>query len=421
MPYIDAALAFAITMLVVAMIVQQLIIFPLRPFRRQQLINSLRDFFSNHLEPVITKRVDDLAAQLGGQLDDAMRKDLQASQARLKQSQEHMAEMRKNLIAKLNRDMVAVPGVDHADRQANNQAKKPTEIGNSVTHQNLRGEAIIRVSADEIVGLIRRSNTGKEIEAALGDKADELFDELKVRYDEVRNVYRGFLRQNARLAAILVGTLFALAFNINTFTLLSVYISSDAARVAVIEQMGTIQAQVQADCTTEAAVNAPEGSPLFEKCSSIPSMQAQVSLLQNTMPMGWSDEDVQIFKLAFGAAEHRAKVEAKVLAGEAANVAVKLGWITPSSEPTVTSPETQAPQDALKQQVWNAIWYWLLGCLATGLLAGLGTPFWYDTVQRIATFRGKVLSTSARQERSGSQPGGQPTTQPNAPQTPTTP
>ncbi len=187
MPFLDAALAFALTMLVVSTIVSQIVrvLRNTAKLRNTELQNMLAEFVEGELQPVVTRELKRLERQVSqevtGQLSEALGK-LQMS------------------------DLF-----------------KPDELAR-----------LVDVSTEEIQERLKRSSLGQELLTELGDKAQMVFDELGRRYELVGDRFTQSFRENSRLWATGVALILAVVLNIDSIFLADSYVRNQSLRQEVI-------------------------------------------------------------------------------------------------------------------------------------------------------------------------------------------
>lgn len=325
MPYVDAALAFALSMLAIAILVNRFVMYAVSGPKKEQAAKAIRAFAEKELLSLYNRQKVRIEKRLGHSLDGAVESSLADLRQRLKDAPG------------------TTPTVPAGDGS------------NALQNTNIHGQAIVSVTAEELVGLIKKTAFGQALIQSAKDEADAFFDELGERYDAFRNMFRAQVRKSARLWSIGLGILVALVFNINTFTLLSVYISDPDARAAVFAKQVEINAMAEADLLKSCGPLAPDKVDECMKNVTLTyaDLQKQVGALGNTIPMGWKGSSLKEFISEFG------------------------------------------------NEIKTRTLYFLLGCALTGWLAGLGTPFWYDTVKKVTNFTQTVRST-VKSETSGS-------------------
>ena len=138
MPYLDAALAFALTMLVVATLVTQIVrvLKNTANVRRKGLEDMLKEYFKSEFEPVVQRELNRLTTTVSAQVFTDL----------------------NNVLKKFDASL---------------QINKAVE------------EKLVDMSTDELTERLKRSDLGLKLLADLGDKAQAVFDELGKRYEVV--------------------------------------------------------------------------------------------------------------------------------------------------------------------------------------------------------------------------------------------
>jgi hypothetical protein len=195
MPYLDAALAFALTMLAVSTLVTQIV----RLFRntaklrRQGLQDMLKDFFSNELQPVIQRELNRLKLTVGDQVVNGI----------------------KETLAKFD---------------ASPQLTKAVE------------EKLTDMTTEEIAERLKRTELGQRLLTDLGDKAQAVFDELGKRYEAAGRRATESFRSKSRWWSLGVGVIVAFALNIDSIFIANTYMKNEGMRQAVIAQKDSLEA-----------------------------------------------------------------------------------------------------------------------------------------------------------------------------------
>jgi hypothetical protein len=295
MPYLDAALAFAMTMLAVATLVTQIVRlgYAISNFRFDQLKAMLADYFTSELMPVIEREL----LRLNKKLTTAAIADV------------------KKFAGKLETDL---PFTDAELKE------------------------LAEVSKEELVEQLKRSDFGKKLIDELKDEADTVFAELEKRYEAIEKKFTLSFRQNARVWATVIALILAFALNIDSIFIANTYISNEGMRQAVIAQKDSLE----------------EGyTTLAEK---LETEQEKTEITREEFEQAFADtqEQLDIFTSA----------------------GFPIGWsYYPHSG---LNAEPSNDYDARANPLGFITWF--AGCILTGLLAGLGGPFWYDVVAGIS-------------------------------------
>jgi hypothetical protein len=187
MPILDAALAFALTMLVVATVVTQIVRFMRNTakLRNDELHKMLTEYFSKELKPVVQREVN---------------------------------KLKKNIS-----DDVAEELVKTADKLNTSELFEKEEL-----------TKLIEVSTDKLTERLKESEFGQTLLTKLGDQAQATFDKLGRRYEVVGDKFTDTFRKKSRLWATCVALVLALVFNIDSIHILNSYIRNEGMRQIVI-------------------------------------------------------------------------------------------------------------------------------------------------------------------------------------------
>lgn len=189
MPVLDAAFAFALTMLVVATAVTQIVRFlqHTAKLRSAELQKMLKEYFSKEFQPVV---------------------------------QRELSRVKKKIKTKETSAVIAsAEGLVQAGLFDQNELK-----------------ALVDVSTEELKERLKRSSFGQELLKKLGDEAKAVFDELGRRYEIVGDKFTESFRNHARKWATGIALVLALAVNIDSIFILRSYIGDENMRQQVIAQ-----------------------------------------------------------------------------------------------------------------------------------------------------------------------------------------
>jgi len=194
MPILDAALAFALTMLVVSTVITALVGFlqTLAKTRRNVMKEMLEEYYKKELQPVILRET----IRLKGVIDDAT------------------AAKLKELAGEVNTSKL------FTDKEIKN---------------------LVEASTSEITERLKRSDLGTKLLTDVKTEADSVFNELGERYEAIGDKFTASFRKNSRWWASAVALVLALALNIDSIFILDSYIKNQGLRNAVIAQRDTIE------------------------------------------------------------------------------------------------------------------------------------------------------------------------------------
>lgn len=329
MPLLDAALAFSLTMLVVATIVTQLVEIVQRIFglRRRDLQKLITEFGDQELLPVLDRELQRLvAAGVTGASAIADKLAKESATTTMTAKTRAFDSASKPLQSELRKLLgLTSPNPPSPSAKAKALSVSPEKEKEEQTKR-------VHISTKELIEGLKKSDIGQEIYAKLGDKAQAVFDAVGQRYEEVGEKFTATFRANARRIGTGVAFALALALNLDSVHLLKSYISNPQLRESTIAQMPEITKRLN-ELELAAKEQANPDDAVKNLRDSIGALKADVrELKSSTFPIG------------------------------------------PSQYPYL--PYSREPPPS-----WTVGLLWFMGIAMTGLLAGLGSPFWYDVVR----------------------------------------
>ena len=291
MPILDAALAFALTMLVIATTVTTLVslIQSALKVRRNVMKEMLDEYYQQELAPVI------------------------------------------------ERELIRIKG--GVDEKTGTQFKKlvaETKLFSDVELENL-----VEATTSEITERLKRSKLGAELMTKLKDKADAVFDAFGERYEAVGLKFTNSFRNTSRWWATGIAFLLALVINIDAFFIMDSYIQNQGLREAIIAQRDTFEQDYK------------DAQQLFDS--------QKDTITKEEFEAAFTDSQGQIDTLT--------------------SVGLPIGWSYFPHAGLMNPKSEEFTSKAGDPQAWV---FWVIGILLTSGLAGLGGPFWYDTVSGIS-------------------------------------
>jgi hypothetical protein len=250
MPLLDAALAFALTMMLVATavtlatnVVLQTPAWLGRYFKklvasRQELFDQMIDEFVRKEMPKIATEARPLAGAVGG--DDW--KDLQPVC-------NHLA------------DQITAPAPDGTE---------PVHLSNA-----------------DLLEMIRRTPAGQAFLAAVGDRVGDVLAEIERRFAAVERRYTERFRANARRIATAVALVLAVALNIDAVNILGAYVGNPSLSAAVAAR--SEQALADYDARVKTLTAGGEGEQLKDMQKRQEDLRNQLDRLHaGSLPFGWT-------------------------------------------------------------------------------------------------------------------------------------
>jgi hypothetical protein len=201
MPILDAALAFALTMLAVATLVTQTVNLG-RSFlkvRQSNMRRMLEQYFREELGPVVERELKRLSGRVDPQVGDSLRASASAA--------------------------AVVDAFPDAGQLAH-------------------------VSTEELIERLKRTSLGSEVLEKAKEEAGAIFNELGTRWEALGNRYTESFRTDSRKVATIVALFLAAVLNIDSWFILDSYLTHRHLAASVTAQLDEIVADADAALAT---------------------------------------------------------------------------------------------------------------------------------------------------------------------------
>ena len=243
MPLLDAALAFAITMLAVATVVTKMV----------EFLHWLLQNGPALLAAFLKKWLGERATLFKQMVDEFVQKDL----ARIAAEELHMDEAQ------------ARAAVVDAVQQ--------------IKQRFPDGEKLIHMSNTALLEELKLTELGKRL-AALNERSVLVFNEISRRYANIEKKYTTIFRQNARKVATIVALVLAVAFNIDCVNIVETYLHNPTLSATI----AATSDKAVADYAAQTA--GKPGAPTVEELrKQYEARQKNLSDLNSAgFPFGWS-------------------------------------------------------------------------------------------------------------------------------------
>jgi hypothetical protein len=263
----------------------------------------------------------------------------------------------------------------------------------------------------------------------------KVLDWLTDHFTEVGVVATESFRRRSSVRTILIGLFLAFVVNVDAFNLLNTYMSSEEARLSVIEQQEEILAmQVQTDAGAQPVVFTADEyqsritsaietiDSVSSAIDSLPESEAKEALVNLQDALSQTQSDLEIASSAAGELEGAIAETHRIAASLVDRFPV--GWDTypncssNSRDLRCLSLDLDEQKLAAEEHKWwgavrlvfkaDAAGFvkWFLGVLITGLMVGLGAPFWVQVVDRIVAVRKVVTDAGGSGQSESGKPHG---------------
>jgi len=371
MPILDAALAFALTMLVIASVVTVVVrlLQMLFRWRSGKVKKTLISFLKTELEPVVDREVNRLSNVLTADQTEAIK---------------HAAGELKHSDASL---------------------LQPDDL-----------KQLAELPKADAIEQVKRSELGTKLYEALGDKAQEVFAQMSLRYDAAEARITKDYRANCRVLSTWVALILAFALNIDSIFIVDTYLRDHNSRDVVLAQMDEILADYESKVQTSFGESEEEPTGEVSKEEFVQAYQETRNEIESLMglglPIGPAYFPHSTFqpienRIGYRAMERTPAANKKPAEGAVVAEPEEVDPTTPESTESDGVPTSPSSRGYLELTTGyndprsedNVIdWaMWVLGVLLTGVLAGIGAPFWYDTIvgiSRVSQGKRKTASTT---------------------------
>ena len=402
MPLIEAALAFAITMLALSLVVSSFVeiihrIFSMREAGLKYMLGQMFDqVLSKHLKPEHLQKLVDSSKMS----DDAK-----------KNTAELLQIVRAGFIERMSANRAPMGVTPKAT---------PSHKAEQVVHNPKRflglwnGRDLAAMTSTEFMERLGSIDVGEEIkQAAMAGKQaaekalDAVLKGIAQKFEAFGKEAGAYFEGRARLLSVIVAIGLAIAAHVDAVDLFRVYLRDPNARAKVIEQSVAVTAQHTAALEAAKTLKAIDPDATLtpdEVKKEIETLKndwkAAISSANSTVkqyadlgvPLGWSDDRIKAANM-----QHLLWTCKDPQSDESAGFAKLWQWCTPEAK------RINGKEDLRYVDVWVqvptklSVWFYLfLG----GLLIGLGAPFWYRAVTGLTNIRNAARGTTGEDVQS---------------------
>lgn len=290
--------------------------------------------------------------------------------------------------------------------------------------QTVRSKGLTHVDDDLLTEKIRGSEAVGRLAQSSRLDPKSAFEELQAGWQELSKDFTELFRRRAKRSATLIALALAFGFNIDALHVLGTYMQSEAAREAALSRGAP---------WLEAAPDASPDEPPAERAG---ASEALAYLRAPLVPLGWgffpncpptstdgrclrywqrAESSFDLSGLSF---EERRQINPlrsprRALGMFSDDTRPSRNTPVPTLEHTSTDggPATDGghagseidPSLLGALPIWSLVG-WIFGCLLTGFLAGLGSTFWIEVVRRLAVARDELRRQRTQAENDAQPP-----------------
>jgi hypothetical protein len=242
----------------------------------------------------------------------------------------------------------------------------------------LRADRSDGMTTDEFIRRFARSAAGRALYLEATSRTEQVVQRVADRYDEMADAAREYFKSSSAVLSLLLGVLLAVGYNINGYRVFLFYVDNPEARASVASQAeATLGKHAAAEQRLEEVQQQlPTRGPALPPEQARAEAQKQIDLAKQALAA--SEQSVANFRsvglpIGYDRFPH----------------CVLLGIANKDDPRCAVVPEDRASEGAMAaaRSRWAqlgeskaAVASWLLLTIITGMLIGLGGPFWYDAV-----------------------------------------
>ncbi|MGL1956248.1 MAG: hypothetical protein OCD00_02870 [Colwellia sp.] len=190
----------------------------------------------------------------------------------------------------------------------------------------------------EFIRRLAETNIGQQLAEHAKGNIDQIVHQLVTRYDSYGAAASERFRSKSKIITTIVSICLALALNINAIELIKTFQQNQTLTESMINNADLVT-QHYSTTVEKIAKNKKDNG---DKNTSPEELSASITELKNAIT-------------------------------NVKELGLPIGW----KNPHPFSP----PKDKMK---WLDIFFWFISTIATGILIGLGAPFWFDLVKRFS-------------------------------------
>jgi hypothetical protein len=247
------------------------------------------------------------------------------------------------------------------------------------------------LSTGQFIERLATSEVASQISNKTIDEIQVLVNDFARRYEEYGNALSHKFKLCAERDNLIIGVAVALLLNVNVVVLTKTFLDNRGLTESLISKSEVILESAEVQQKRMQKLDSAGAAP-----QNVAEFKVSVERLQKTieeakgldLPLGWSRDVLQYFEkgsagLLCPAKASRTKPETE----EQSNAQ--------AGEKKEPFPYAACQSTFDKVLFWGfSSIAWLLSTIMTGLLIGLGGPFWFDVIKRINLFRNMPTSIS---------------------------
>lgn len=378
MQFIETALAFAITMLVLSMVVSTFVELIHRVFSMRE--GGLKRMLDQVFDQVLAKYIDPARV--------ASINNLNLPAEERKAAQDYLDDVRNKFVARMTANRAPMGVTPHATPAAPPEAVKSNNMLGGLSLWN--GRDLASMTAVEFMERLGSIDVGKSIEAAnqvvnqANDKAiqasaaaaDVVLKDIAQKFEAFGKEAGSYFEGRARLLSVIVAVVFAFAVHIDAIDLFKTFLRDPNVRAKVIDQT---QAVLEQQRVSEAKVKEADKTTVDN---------ADVEKLKKDLQAAIDDTKKKMTQLADLSVPIGWKADERDTLNPWKSVPSCSNSKDGSAYPIPSAGCAQGDKAGIAPVGFKTTGALFLSLLLGGFLIGIGGPFWYQAVMGLTNLRG---------------------------------
>lgn len=230
----------------------------------------------------------------------------------------------------------------------------------------LGADSSTRLTTEEFVRRLARSEVGREVYQQAAGNVETVVDKISLRYEELMEAMREYVKSSSTILSILIGIILAFSLNVDALRLINFYLENPDAAKKVSDSANTY---------VEAYDEARK------------KLEVTLTKLDTTEPANATREEAmrELEEINRGFAQ----ISEKAAKLEVQGIPIGTDYfpycryrekMADGAYPCLESEE-RFKASSFEKRLYLDYLLWLLRVLITGMMIGLGGPFWYDAVR----------------------------------------
>ncbi len=303
---------------------------------------------------------------------------------------------------------------EFVDALTGEQSRSEADKGGGIK-KYLLPPKLTSLTAMQFAERLAGTEVGKAILGKAEAEIDALIKDLVQKFDRLGAEATEFFRARAQLFAVGISFVLAFAANFDALTVFKTYLKEDDLRQSMVANAEVIQKQyleaaeklrkTEAAATTAPAAPSPAAPAAADVKKLAQELQSDIAdrrreidklladLRAKGVPIGWSYFPFCHRPDATGPAGTHAYLDPRCTALLERKIAAQKGvnWLdclmtmpAPAGGAAAACPATDLTTPDVFRHGFMPLLYWLVSVFVAGALVGLGGPFWYDTVRSLS-------------------------------------